>query len=78
MDITRLNAEELFGIISKEVSEGVATILMDNGVNGQGLLQLNDGEAKELFPVLGDRLSVRNFIQQLSNSSSRVQQVSYL
>ena len=78
MDITRLNAEELSVIISKEVGERVATILKDNGVNGQGLLQLNDEEAKEVFTVLGDRLSVRAFIRRFSNSSSQVQQVSCL
>lgn len=77
MDITRLNVEELFGIVSKEAGERVATILKDNGVNGQGLLQLNEEEAKEVFPVLGDRLSVRAFIRRF-NSSSQVQQVSYL
>ena len=77
MDITRLNAEELFVIIFKEVGERVATILKDNEVNGQGLLQLND-EAKEVFPVLGDHLSVRAFIRRFSSSSSQVQQVSCL
>ena len=49
MDITRLNAEELFVIIFKEVGERVATILKNNEVNGQGLLQLNDEEAKKSF-----------------------------
>ena len=76
MDVTSLSTEELFSIASKEVGERVATILKDNGVNGQGLLQLNDEEAKEVFPVLGDRLSVRAFIRRFSNSSSQVQQVS--
>lgn len=76
MDVTRLSTEELFSVVSKEVGERVATILKDNGVNGQGLLQLNDEEAKEVFPVLGDRLSVRAFIRRFS--SSQVQQASYL
>ena len=78
MDITRLNAEELFVIIFKEVGECVATILKNNEVNGQGLLQLNDEEAKEVFPVLGDHLSVRAFIRRFSSSSSQVQQVNCL
>lgn len=76
MDVTRLSTEELFSVVSKEVGERVATILKDNGVNGQGLLKLNDEEAKEVFPVLGDRLSVRAFIRRFS--SSQVQQASYL
>ena len=33
-----------------EVEECVATILRDTGVNGTGLLQLTDEEAKEIFP----------------------------
>ena len=47
MDIGRLNVDKLFEIVSKNVGERAATILKDNGVNGQGLLQLNDQEAKK-------------------------------
>ena len=77
-DITTLNTDELFEIILMEVGERVATIFRDNGVNGIGLLQLTDEEAKEIFPILGDRLSVRAFLKKSMARSSPSQQVSSL
>ena len=75
MDVSKLNVEELFDVMLKEIGERAATILKDNGVTGAGLLQLTDDEAKEIFPVLGDRLSVRAFI---TASISRINSVSFV
>ena len=61
MDVRSLDAEGLFARVSREIGEQQATILRENGITGKGLLELKDEEAKELFPTLGDRLSLRAF-----------------
>ena len=46
MDIAKLNCEELFTVVSKEIGEGPADILQKNKVTGRGLLEITDEEAK--------------------------------
>ena len=44
-------------------------------MNGTRLLQLTDEEAKEIFPILGDRLSVRVLLKKSMARPSPSQQV---
>jgi hypothetical protein len=73
MDISKLNCDELFTVVSKEIGECPADILQKNGVTGRGLLEISDEEAKEIFPVLGDRLSIRAFVR-ISKGTSQAHQ----
>ena len=73
--LDELDKEELFIWLSPKVGDDVAQSVLDNGLSGAELLDLNDDELTEVAPKLGPRKALKKLIDDFKGVSAAQQKV---
>lgn len=73
--LVELDKEELFMWLSPKVGDDIAQAVLDNGLSGAELLDLNDDELKEVAHKLGPRKALKKLIDDFKGVSAAQQKV---
>ena len=73
--LDELDKEELFMWLSPKVGDDIARAVLDNGLSGADLLDLNDDELKEVAHKLGPRKALKKLIDDFKGVSAAQQKV---
>lgn len=75
LDVGSLSVEELCDVLSnKGLSEEVVKAIETNKVGGRAFLALTDEHIKEMFPLIGERIAVK---QQIVDFGGRAAEQTY-
>ena len=55
------STEKLCEFFNKKISDGAISNIKHNLTSGANILELNDQDIRELFPLVGDRKAVESF-----------------
>lgn len=65
--IKDLNVEDFSEfLLEKGVHEEVASLFVSNRISGSIFLKLSEGDLKEIIPTIGDRILVKELLNQVS------------
>ena len=68
-----LNAEELSEhLVEKGVHEDVSATFKSNRISGKVFLKLSDENLKELIPTVGDRVLVKELLEEIESCQCQV------
>ena len=69
-DVESLTVEELCDFLSDRGLDGVVKALETNKVGGRAFLALTDEHLKEMFPLVGERIAVKQQIVELGGRAT--------
>lgn len=71
LDVGSLSVDELCDVLSnKGLSEEVVAAIETNKVSGKAFLALTDEHLKEMFPLIGERIAVKEQIVALGGRAA--------
>lgn len=66
MALEDLNCDDLGQYLTDNgCHEEVVSTIISNRINGELLLELQEEDLKEMFPVLGDRMTIRKILDRI-------------
>ena len=65
-DVEKYDFQQLlYYLLSRGIREEVTEIFQANLINGEAFLYLSEEDLKELLPIIGDRILIRNLLKKL-------------